>query len=181
MVTSDSRDLRWYPGSTGLSDADIRHIPRTWDPRSTTFADPKRISVPDSNMYFVVQGVGDVGPPWLAPVVSAVGRFLKLPDNWDSYGAPMIDHDKVIFGLNLLLATLDPQSPAPTVVPTPSGSVQFEWHRQGMDIEVEVVTAGKINLYYENSTTGSCEESTLASDFRRLATVLHELASRAGD
>jgi hypothetical protein len=176
MVTSYSRDVRWYPGSPGLSDAEVRHIPRFWDPLSTTFADPKRISVPGSNMYFVIQGVGAAGPPWLAPVVTAVGRFLQLPDNWDSYGAPVIDHEKVLFGLNLLLATLDPQSPAPTVVPTPSGSVQFEWHRQGMDIEVEVLSAGKINLYYENGATGSSEESTLTSDFRRLATVLHELA-----
>ena len=179
MVTSASRDFPELADSIGLSESAVRHT-LTWDPASTTFNDPKRVSVPNPDMNIVIHGIADSRPRWVAPVVDSVAQLLELPTNWDSYGAAEVDPGKIIFGLTLLLQTLDPRSPAPTVVPTPSGGVQFEWHRQGIDVEIEVVATGKVNLYYENAATGDSEESTLASDFGRLVTVLRELAPDAG-
>ena len=37
----------------------------------------------------------------------------------------------------------------PSVHQTPSGAIQFEWHRKGIDLEVTVLPSGRITAYVE--------------------------------
>ena len=64
----------------------------------------------------------------------------KLQPNWDSYGGKQID-PAAIDGAARLLNRLE--YPASWhVVPCSDGSVQLEWHRDGLDIEIHISRAG---------------------------------------
>src|SRR5947209_2702348 len=77
--------------------------------------------------------------------------LLDLPPNWNSHGARPIDLKAVEFALNVLLQTMQPDTPLPTVVPLPRGGIQMEWHLSGIDFEVAVSSSGQFSLYLEGS------------------------------
>jgi hypothetical protein len=73
--------------------------------------------------------------------------LLELAEDWDSYGAPPISPGAVGFALAYLARAMRPETPAPAVVPSPSGGLQFEWHDQGVDLEVESLPTGRFEIY----------------------------------
>jgi hypothetical protein len=57
------------------------------------------------------------------------------------------------------LITLMPNDiPAPSVVPTTPGGLQFEWHMQGIDLEIEMRPDFRWLSSYEESSTGESWE-----------------------
>ena len=50
----------------------------------------------------------------------------------------------------------------PALVPTVRGGLQLEWHRQGVDIEVEVDPNGSVSWWAEDRRTGEESEQNLA-------------------
>lgn len=77
-------------------------------------------------------------PPWLRQVATSLTAILSLEHNWDSYDAPGIEPRYVIAALEHLLAIAGRESPPPWTVPTVRRGVQFEWHLEGVDIELAV-------------------------------------------
>ena len=69
-----------------------------------------------------------------------IGEFSELKDNWDSYGGKATTAESV--EVAKIMAS------PPQVVPTPEGGVQFEWHKGGWSIEVEIAPDGKITGDY---------------------------------
>jgi hypothetical protein len=65
--------------------------------------------------------------------------FAGLPRNWDSYGAKKINPVAIRWAKELLDKLGDGWIP----VPTPEGGVQLEWHRDGVDIEIDICEALK--------------------------------------
>ena len=58
-----------------------------------------------------------------------------LPSGWDSYkGKPITSAS--IAGAEKWLSMV--RGSDPQITPTNSGGVQFEWHEQGIDFEVEI-------------------------------------------
>ena len=51
--------------------------------------------------------------------------------------------------LNLLNEILTEDSPPPIIVPTWEGGVQAEWHRSGVDFEIEVLLSGEIEYFFK--------------------------------
>jgi hypothetical protein len=80
--------------------------------------------------------------------------LVDLPENWNSYGAPPIDGNAIKLALEILQRSMQPDSPPPSVVPTSRGGVQLEWHRDGIDIEVEVAPEGDVTMTYDNARSG---------------------------
>lgn len=115
----------WYP-----ADARVTQISCEVDGRSFMF----------SNVPLPV-------PRWFRATAEDVCRVLNLANNWDSYGAPRIDRTLAGTGLGLLLEVMDPDTPAPTVVPTAEGGIQFEWHSGGMDVEIELPPDGAVRFF----------------------------------
>jgi hypothetical protein len=87
---------------------------------------------------------------WLGGAEKALQGFLDLPVNWDSYGARRIDPYIVTTGIQLLNDYIPQDSPPPHVVPTSRGGVQIEWHTQGIDLEIEVVSSDRLQIFYES-------------------------------
>ena len=52
--------------------------------------------------------------------------------------------------LTILIEVLDSRTPPPSVVPTWNGGVQVEWHRNGVDLEIEVSPAGDAEYFFSS-------------------------------
>jgi hypothetical protein len=83
-------------------------------------------------------------PPWLEQVASSLKAILSLEQDWDSYGAPVIEPMHVVAALQLLRKVAGHESPPPWTVPTARRGVQFEWHLDGVDIELAVDDDGAL-------------------------------------
>jgi hypothetical protein len=118
-------------------------------------------------------------PVWLRPVVAALHEILGLPEGWNSYRARRIEGQAAITALQLLLDTMQPTTPPPSVVPTFPGGIQLEWHLHGMDLEVEITPALRIEAACEDEITGEEWEADLTADSSRLQQTLAMLAGRS--
>jgi hypothetical protein len=129
-------------------------------------------------------GVAVEEPAWFRPLFTRMVKLLDLPPNWNSHGARPVELKALEFALNLLLETMQPESPLPTVLALPRGGVQMEWHMGGIDFEVAVSPAGHFTLYLEGSDrcalTGEAIEleGGLADVRETTAHALAELARR---
>ena len=84
---------------------------------------------------------------WLTPTIEKLNELRRLTaSNW-SAGAKPIDISAINSMLELLTKILDYDTPPPSVVPTWDGGVQVEWHRNGIDLEIEV-SADRAPEYY---------------------------------
>ena len=91
---------------------------------------------------------------WWEPTCLQAFSLLDLPENWDSYGARRIERDCVIEGLNFLVSVLDDETAPPSVVPSSHGGIQFEWHKSGLDLEIEVTASKRVSIYIHDHATG---------------------------
>jgi hypothetical protein len=118
-------------------------------------------------------------PSWLEPTLDTVEGLLRLPKNWDHRGAREISLAVAKHSLVLLGMTAPFRLPAPDVVPTVTGGLQFEWHQHNLDIELEVEPNLRTQLYWRDRTTAQEEEAELW--FLRpvsLARLLEHLTTR---
>ena len=88
--------------------------------------------------------------PWMPGILGELLALLDLQSNWNSYGAPVVSPSSLGYGLALLARTTEPGSLRPAVVPSPSGGFQFEWHENGVDLEVEVLPSGQFSAYFQD-------------------------------
>ena len=146
---------------------------------STTLADRETLSGRELSVLIIEKGVTQKRrftiraegeePAWLMPTLHAMGEILSLPSNWDSYGAHPVNAFSVVSAFDLLVATMRPETPTPTVVPTSRGGLQLEWHTRGIDLEVEVASPGRSYVRYDDSKRGVAWEGEITSDLKRLA------------
>jgi hypothetical protein len=90
-----------------------------------------------------------VAPAWVYPVLARFCRLLDLPANWDSYGARPVHPQAVVHAIAFLGRLMRGEAPVPNIVPTVEGNVQVEWHRNGLDLEIEVRRDGDYELSVE--------------------------------
>jgi len=73
-----------------------------------------------------------------------IGKFARLPENWDSYGAKAISKDCISRGVDILKeliklrSTTRPETPVPFVAPLSSGGIQIEWEKGERYLEVSI-------------------------------------------
>ncbi len=96
-------------------------------------------------------------PDWWTPVTVRVREIASLREDWDSYDAAPVDRRNIVAALNFLLRVVGRHAPAPGIVPLPDGSVQLEWHRGGMDVEVEFTEGVDQGLYFRHALSGEWE------------------------
>jgi hypothetical protein len=114
-------------------------------------------------------------PAWFNSLLTEISQIGELKENWDSYGARPIDPPCAEATANLLLSVLDSGTPKPFVVPTSRGGIQLEWHRAGVDLEVEIESPARVNVFFEDQREGTEKEITLTGDLRPLTCFLERL------
>jgi hypothetical protein len=78
-------------------------------------------------------------------------KLRALKPGWDSYGAPPISPDAIASARAWLAGV--------QIVPTSHGGVQLEWHRHGVEVEVEFSADGKdVNVFTEPSPASASGE-----------------------
>jgi hypothetical protein len=118
---------------------------------------------------------------WFERVRDSVYELLSLNENWDSYGAAPIRQEFVASASSLLHSIMDQDTPLPAIVPTTPGGVQVEWHRDGIDLEIEIESTSRINVYFEDARTGVSWEEGFTSDLHKLSSVVSMLSHHAAN
>ncbi len=122
----------------------------------------------------LVTGRGDP-PPWLHAAVEALGTILDLPENWDSYGAACVDPEAVRHTVYLLSEIMRAETPLPSVVPTNTGGIQLEWHVNGVDLEIEIVSRYRVAAWFRDLRTEQEWEEDVVTDLGRLVRSIDRL------
>jgi hypothetical protein len=94
--------------------------------------------------------------PVVRKFVDALKMISALPAKWDSYSARPIAYKAIVNAIRLICETTFESTPTPQVIPVSSGSIQLEWHKGGIDLEIEIDEAGTVSTYFED--TNSREE-----------------------
>lgn len=103
---------------------------------------------------------------WFYPTLQAIAALPWWTDNWSS-GATRTQVAAIAYMLEILIEVLDSRTPPPSVVPTWNGGVQVEWHRNGIDLEIEVAPEGDIEYFFK-SPAEECE-GLISDDLSRLS------------
>ena len=103
--------------------------------------------------------IAEPAPAWAALTASRLHEMLRLPANWDSYGARPIELDYARSLWDLLTAILPADAPVPAIAPTVRGGVQAEWNVGGVDLEIEVVAPRQFSVLLEDSRNSEVVET----------------------
>lgn len=123
----------------------------------------------------------DAGPEikWQASALKKVAELLKLPVDWDGYGAPSIRRDAAMFALEVLETVMLPRTPLPAIVPAADGGIQIEWHEGDIDLEFHVSAPYVCDLWFEDLRGAEPSVSeALTNDFTLLRSLIALLSKR---
>ena len=107
-------------------------------------------------------------------VIEQVEAHLRLRQGWDGHSARQLRLDTVLYAFNVLAAVCKSDTPPPSVVPTHSGGLQFEWHRPSLDLEIVVRAPAKVD-FYAHHADGDFERE-LSVDFRPVLPWIDKLS-----
>jgi hypothetical protein len=114
--------------------------------------------------------------PWEEPTVRRLARLYVLQASWDGADARPIPPDVLNMTQIVLRTLMRPTTLAPNVVPTVQGGIQLEWHARGLDVELEVLPTGRIEVLVSDLGTHEEAEGSLFSTFRALASAIDRLS-----
>ena len=77
--------------------------------------------------------------------------------------------------VEVLASVMNPNAPAPTLVPSPQGHLQAEWHMKGIDLEIEAVDPTHIFVDYEGP--GGPLSDVLSADLAELVRAINRLSA----
>ncbi len=133
------------------------------------------VSYATKSTAYIVSHNGEPFPSWVRPTIAAFNEIGSLPDNWDTYGGRAVKVERIEESFSLLRLVMQPNSPAPSVVPLSDGGVQVEWHRKQQDLEI-VFPGIEDGLYlYSNRATGDEFEGSVR-EIEKLASLIGQLA-----
>jgi len=121
----------------------IRRFPRRSMPISNvvTFpSSPSTSSVSDEPEASVSPNPSGIS--WLVTASSKLFAIAGLPDNWDTYGSPSISSAVLGQSMRLLSQLSNLGFPAPKVLPSSGGGMQFEWEVEAQELEIEILPNG---------------------------------------
>jgi hypothetical protein len=112
---------------------------------------------------------------WFLPTAVAMLRLSRLPAGWDSRNALPIERTTAERALRTLAGILESQTATPGIVPTVAGGVQAEWHRGGLNVEIEFPTGQPPLIAIEDLRDGSEWAGALEMGLERFKLHLHRL------
>ena len=84
---------------------------------------------------------------WFQPTLDAISNLPWNTDDW-ALVSNHIRTEVVVRMLKVLAIILDEHAPPPSIVPTWEGGLQAEWHRNGVDLEIEVLLSGEVEYFF---------------------------------
>ena len=158
-----------------------------WEPRNTSTvsppplslvgyrAAPRQIVLPFLDGKLVMSCEGPL-PAWLPAIVAKLAELATLPPNWNSYRAAPVKPPCLLAAVQLLLAVMQDNSPTPAVVPTNRGTVLLEWHKRGIDLEIDVLGPDRFHVVAEDAARGIECESDVGADLTEIVQFINRLS-----
>lgn len=106
---------------------------------------------------------------WVTELKDRFNRLTSLEPGWDGYAGLPVSFTCAQFAANLIERLYVEGVPAPQLVPGSDGTVQFEWHRNEFDVEIDVLGPYEVVAVRRNLRTGEVEELDLQTDFTPLS------------
>ncbi len=116
-------------------------------------------------------------PGWLLGAVADLNRVAELPADWDSYGALPIDQRTLEHALYVIVSLMDDDSPPPQIGATVRGGVEFEWHSDDKDLEIQVEGPFQVYGYFCHEKADEEWEEEIGIDLDRLKPYLRRIPS----
>ncbi len=131
--------------------------------------------------FFFTSTVGRVvvvvsGTEMIYGLVQDIGRLMALKQNWNSYDAPPIDPRIAIKAMEFSTIIQNENLPKPSVVPTNEGGIQFEWHTNGIDLEIEFGAQRDVFGYFYDANTKEEWEGDLGIGLQPIRDTLTKLS-----
>lgn len=118
---------------------------------------------------------------WIQTILDRFGSISELTDDWDGYGSPAPETQTLIAALEVLRQFMPASVATPSVAPTTTGGIQFEWHQGGWDIEIEVFPDGRAIAWGENLSTHEAFHGAVEESREDLALGLKQLTANAAN
>jgi hypothetical protein len=113
---------------------------------------------------------------WRAQVVDRLNYLCCLRVDWNGYGAGPVNFNTANFALRVLESACSSDTPAPSIVPGPSGDLQIEWHPETGDIELHIRAPNDVHAWCEIVGIGQGgQEVQLTIDFTEVAQWIKSL------
>lgn len=84
---------------------------------------------------------------WRAKAEKRLLELYGLQPGWDGHRGKPANRSVVEYAASVLGALMRPGIPMPSIVPLSGGGLQFEWHRNGWDVEIEVLAPNVMHAY----------------------------------
>lgn len=149
-----------YQGNTSGVRAPERVETSSLSPRGTRI----RVSYPQS--------------PWILGLSDRLNKLTSLAAGWDGYQGRPVSLRCAMFAANLIERLFVDDVPPPQLVPGADGTLQMEWHRNGFDVEIDVLAPYEVIAVRRNLRTGKVDEENLETDYSLLGVWIAELKDR---
>lgn len=106
---------------------------------------------------------------WIENLKDRFDRLTSLPRGWDGYTGMPVSFTCAHFAATILERLFVDDVPPPTLVPGSDGTIQFEWHRNQYDVEVDILGPYEIVALRRNLKTNVVEERELNTDLTCLS------------
>lgn len=174
-------DFALYPTAEQLSDRDwdsdksieISTLDSLWERLLSKKPEIWKINI--GGVYVVID---EKPPKWISHIAEVLSSYIWLPNNWDSYGARGTDFKCILVAIQILARIVDEHTPKPSVVPTTQGGVQFEWHVNGIDLEIEIQPSFRLFAAFEDHQLQEEWEGEITEDYSPIESIIEKLASR---
>jgi hypothetical protein len=115
---------------------------------------------------------------WNATLSGRLGDLVKLRHGWDGYRAQPVSFKSAKFAALMLEKLFLKELSAPSLVPGVDGSLQIEWHKNGYDVELDVLGPNNVHAYRYDSISGEEEEIHLENNFFVVSEWLRDMCAQ---
>jgi hypothetical protein len=113
---------------------------------------------------------------WADDVTARLNHICALPPGWDGYRGRSTRFDVAEFAISLLRRVCKPHTPAPVIIPLPSGGLQIEWHHDEAQIELTIRAPYNVEVWMADPRTDpDGQEAHLTTDFTSILPIIHKL------
>lgn len=105
---------------------------------------------------------------WIADLRERLNELTSLSMGWDGYQGRPVSFSCAMFAANLIERLFVEDVPPPQLVPGADGTLQMEWHRNGFDIEIDVLAPYEVFAVRRNLRTDEVEELELEAEYSDL-------------
>ena len=113
---------------------------------------------------------------WLGELNDRLSELHSLPKGWDGYGGVPTTDSCLEFTKSILKRIYVQDLRAPYLFPGSDGSIQIEWHMEGLELEIHVLNDNRAFASRFERDTKEIIEIEVTDDFRQLDQWLSELS-----